>query len=47
MKKAALLAFLFALPVTAHAELFKCVENGHTTFQDFPCEGGISERINT
>ncbi|MFC7369198.1 DUF4124 domain-containing protein [Vreelandella zhaodongensis] len=47
MKKTALLAFLFALPVTAHAELFKCVENGHTTFQDFPCANGNSETVDT
>ncbi|MFU1517900.1 DUF4124 domain-containing protein [Vreelandella alkaliphila] len=47
MKKTALLAFLFALPVTAHAELFKCVENGHTTFQDFPCSNGNSETVDT
>ncbi len=47
MKKTVLLAFLFILPATAHAELFKCVENGRTTFQDFPCEGGTSETVDT
>lgn len=47
MKKTGLLALLFVLPVTAHAELFKCVENGHTTFQDFPCANGNSETVDT
>lgn len=47
MKKTALLAFLFVLPVTAHAEIFKCVENDHTTFQDFPCVNGNSETVDT
>tara|TARA_Y100000588_G_C14049240_1_gene836392 strand:- start:313 stop:783 length:471 start_codon:yes stop_codon:yes gene_type:complete len=46
MKKPALFAFLVLLPLTAHAELFRCVSNGHTTFQDFPCEGAPSERVN-
>jgi len=46
MKKPALFALLVLLPLTAHAEIFRCVTNGHTVFQDFPCEGAPSERVN-
>ncbi|NYS80235.1 DUF4124 domain-containing protein [Halomonas glaciei] len=31
----------------AHAELYKCVANGHTTFQDFPCASGESSKVDT
>ena len=47
MKTPALFALLVLLPFTAHAELYKCVENGHTTFQDFPCSNGDSETVDT
>ncbi len=47
MKTPALMALLVLLPLTAHAEIYKCVANGHTTFQDSPCAGGHSERVNT
>ncbi|QNI02021.1 DUF4124 domain-containing protein [Halomonas sp. SH5A2] len=45
MKKRSLLVFLALLPLSAQAELYKCVTNGHTTFQDFPCESGNAEPI--
>jgi len=47
MKKPALVALLVLLPLSAHAEVFRCVVNGKTTFQDFPCAGVASERVNT
>ena len=47
MKKRTLLALLVLLPLSAHAELYKCINNGHTTFQDFPCDGAPSERVST
>lgn len=45
MKKYSILVLLVLLPLTAQAELYKCVANGHTTFQDFHCESGKSEQI--
>jgi hypothetical protein len=47
MKTPALIALLVLLPLTANAEIYKCVANGHTTFQDSPCAGGNSETVNT
>ncbi|WP_144982322.1 DUF4124 domain-containing protein [Halomonas sp. C22] len=47
MKKPALVALLVLLPLTAHAEIFRCEVNGRTTFQDYPCEAGTSSRVNT
>jgi len=47
MKKTALLALLALSPLTANAEIHKCVVNGHTTFQDFPCADGNSETVDT
>ena len=47
MKTPALIALLVLLPLTAQAEIYKCVANGHTTFQDSPCAGGNSETVNT
>ncbi|WP_445011402.1 DUF4124 domain-containing protein [Vreelandella stevensii] len=46
-EKPALVALLVLLPLSAHAEVFRCVVNGKTTFQDFPCAGVTSERVNT
>lgn len=40
MKKTALLALLMLTPLTATAEIHKCIIDGHTTFQDFPCSQG-------
>ncbi|MBT2773721.1 DUF4124 domain-containing protein [Halomonas sp. ISL-60] len=40
MKKAALLALLALSPLTASADIHKCVVNGHTTYQDTPCAQG-------
>lgn len=42
MKKTALLALLVLSPLTANADIHKCVVNGHTTFQDFPCAQGAA-----
>ena len=47
MKTPALIALLVLMPLAAHAEIYKCVDNGHTTFQDSPCAGGNSETVNT
>ncbi|WP_394425444.1 DUF4124 domain-containing protein [Vreelandella stevensii] len=47
MKKPALVALLVLLPLTAHAEIFRCEVTGRTTFQDYPCEAGTSSRVNT
>ncbi|ATH77822.1 hypothetical protein CLM76_09545 [Vreelandella venusta] len=47
MKKPALVALLVLLPLSAHAEIFRCEVNGRTTFQDYPCEAGTSSRVNT
>lgn len=46
MKKYTLVALLALIPLSAQAEIFRCVSNGHTVFQDFPCEGAPSERVN-
>lgn len=40
MKKTALLALLTLSPLTASADIHKCVVNGHTTYQDAPCAEG-------
>ncbi|AJY52118.1 MULTISPECIES: hypothetical protein [Halomonadaceae] len=47
MKKAALLALLVLSPLTASADVHKCIISGHTTFQDFPCSQGAAPRSNT
>ncbi|WP_447554026.1 DUF4124 domain-containing protein [Vreelandella sp. EE22] len=47
MKKPILLAALVLLPFSAQAQLYKCVSNGHTTFQDSPCANGNSETVDT
>lgn len=47
MKKPALVALLVLLPLSAHAEIFRCEVNGRTTFQDTPCTTGTSSRVNT
>ncbi|PCF96920.1 DUF4124 domain-containing protein [Vreelandella nigrificans] len=47
MKKNIFIVLLTFLPLSAHAEIFRCVLNGTTTFQDSPCEGVPSERVNT
>ena len=47
MKKPTLFALLVLMPLSSHAELFRCVSNGHTTFQDFPCASGNSETVDT
>ncbi|MBR2515587.1 MAG: DUF4124 domain-containing protein [Halomonas sp.] len=47
MKKPTLFALLVLMPLSSHAELFRCVSNGHTTFQDFPCTDGNSETVDT
>lgn len=46
MKKTALLVLLVLSPFTAKADIYKCVVNGHTTFQDFPCAQGATPRAN-
>lgn len=45
MRKRTLLALALLIPLYAHAEMFKCVANGHTTFQDSPCVNGTPEPI--
>lgn len=40
MKKTALLALLVLSPLTASADIHKCVINGHTAYQDTPCTQG-------
>ena len=30
----------------AHAKVYRCVVNGHTTYSDLPCEGANSETVN-
>lgn len=47
MKKPALVALLVLLPFSAHAEIFRCVVGGKTTFQDFPCTNGNSKTVDT
>lgn len=47
MKKTAFLALLVLSPLTASADIHKCIANGHTTFQDFPCSQGAAPRSNT
>ena len=49
MRAALALLITFALPPAAHAaDVYRCVENGVTTYQDFPCrtpDGGQSVRV--
>lgn len=40
MKKTALLALLVLSPLTANADIHKCVVNGRTAYQDTPCTQG-------
>lgn len=47
MKKNTFIVLLALLPLSAHAEIFRCILNGTTTFQDSPCEGVPYERVNT
>lgn len=47
MRKTALLALLVLSPLTASADIHKCVINGHTTYQDTPCTQGAAPRSNT
>jgi len=42
MKKTALLVLLVLSPLTANADIHKCVINGHTTYQDTPCTQGAA-----
>lgn len=35
-------AFIVALPVTAHAAIYKCQEAGKTVYSDKPCTSGAS-----
>lgn len=39
-EKTALLALLVLSPLTANADIHKCIINGHTTYQDAPCARG-------
>lgn len=47
MKKTALLALLMLSPLTASADIHKCVVNGHTTYQDAPCTQGEARLSNS
>lgn len=47
MKKTALLALLVLSPITASADIHKCIVNGHTTYQDTPCTQGAVPLSNT
>lgn len=47
MKITALLVLLALTPFTANADIHKCVINGHTTFQDFPCTQGAAPLSNS
>ncbi len=47
MKKTALLALLVLSPLTASADIHKCIINGHTTYQDMPCTQGAAPLSNT
>lgn len=46
MKKTALLALLVLSPLTASADIHKCIINGHTTYQDTPCSQGAAPLSN-
>lgn len=37
MIKPAIVAAVLLLPLTSHAQIYKCEANGRTTFQDVPC----------
>lgn len=47
MKKTALLALLVLSPLTASADIHKCIINGHTTYQDTPCAQGEAPLSNS
>lgn len=46
MKKTALLALLVLSPLTASADIHKCIVNGHTSYQDTPCAQGAAPLSN-
>lgn len=46
MTKIALLALLALSPLTANADIHKCIVNGHTTYQDTLCTQGAAPRSN-
>lgn len=47
MKKTALLVLLVLSPLTAIADIHKCIVNGRTSYQDTPCTQGAAPRSNT
>lgn len=47
MKKTALLTLLLLSPLTANADIHKCIMNGHTTYQDTPCTRGEAPLTNS
>lgn len=40
MKKHTLLALALLIPLSSYADVHKCVLNGHTSYQDKPCDQG-------
>lgn len=40
MKKQTLLALALLIPFSSNADVHKCVSNGHTSYQDKPCDQG-------
>tara|TARA_R110001599_G_scaffold8618_3_gene41750 strand:- start:1928 stop:2155 length:228 start_codon:yes stop_codon:yes gene_type:complete len=47
MKKTTLFALLVLSPLTASADIHKCIINGHTAYQDTPCTQGAAPLSNT
>ncbi|MDR3351758.1 MAG: DUF4124 domain-containing protein [Zoogloeaceae bacterium] len=39
-----LLMMLFLLPLLAHAQVYKCTQNGKATYSDRPCDGQAHEQ---